>query len=101
MPIIIAAILYLVLAAPALTVVGVVCWARRRPVGQALLGGAVGSAAGFALGCGVAVLVIWTVPNVGANVGATAQIALASLSLALVGMAAGTAVVCMGGPGNG
>jgi hypothetical protein len=91
-PFIIAAFLYLVMTATLLAGVGVVSWAYRGPVGRALLGGAAGSAVGFVLGCGAAVLVILVLPGVGARVGATALVALASLGLAAAGMAAGTAV---------
>ena len=99
MPFIIAAFLYLVVAPLALAVVGLVCWARRWPIVRAMLGGAVGSAVGFVLGCGAAVLVVLVVPGVGAYIGATGLVALVSLTLALTGLAAGTAISCRGSTG--
>jgi len=92
MPLVIAGILYVILAIPALAVVGVVCWARHKRFLRPLLGGAVGSLAGFVLGCGTAILFILTVPGAGANVGATAIVVTISLGVAMTGMIAGTVV---------
>src|SRR5947208_15752975 len=91
MPFVIGAVLYVLVAIPALAVVGVVCWARGRAVGRALLGGAVGSLAGFVAGCGVAAL--GCTAGLGARVGATAIVVPTSLGLGLLGMAAGVAIL--------
>ena len=83
MPFIIAALAYGVLAALVLTLVAVIGLARRRQPGWAVLAGAVGSLAGFLLGCAAAVLVCVAAPDVGSRLGATALVVPAGLVGAL------------------
>jgi ascorbate-specific PTS system EIIC-type component UlaA len=90
MPIIIAALVYGALAALILTVVMVIGLARGRQPGRAVLAGAVGSLAGFLLGCAAAVLVGVAGPNV--RVAATALVVPASLVSAVLGAVVGVAI---------
>jgi hypothetical protein len=91
MPLIIAGILYGLLAALALAVIGGVCLARRRPPGASTLGAVVGSLAGFLLGCIAGALACITFPAIGGRVGATTVAVVVSLGTALLGMAVGVA----------
>jgi len=91
MPFIIAALVYGVLAALLLTLVAVIALARRRRPGRVVSAGAVGSPAGFLLGCAAAVLVCVAAPDVGSRVGATALLVPASLVGAVLGAAGGVA----------
>jgi hypothetical protein len=91
MPVIIAALVYGVLAALVLTLVAVIGLARGRPPGWAMLAGAVGSLVGFLLGCAAAVLVCVAAPGVGSRVGATALVVPAGLIGAVQGAAVGLA----------
>jgi hypothetical protein len=93
MPFIIAAIVYMLFAGLAIAVVGGVSLARRRSPGRSTLGGAVGSLAGFLLGCVVGALTCIAVPAIGVRVGATAVVVVASLGAALLGMAVGVAAL--------
>lgn len=94
MPFIIAGVLYISLAVPALVVVGGVCLARRSPI-RTILGGVAGSAAGFALGCVVSVIIgIGIVRSKAAvNIGATSIVIPVCLGGALLGSVAGGAVL--------
>ena len=87
MPFIIAALVYGMLAALVLTLVAVIGLARGRQPGRAVLAGAVGSLAGFLLGCAAAVLVCVAAPDVGSRVGATALVVPAGLAGAALGAA--------------
>lgn len=91
MPIIIAALVYGVFAVLVLTLVAAIGLARGRRPGRALLAGAVGSLAGFVLGCAAAVLVCVAAPEVGSGVGATALVVPAGLVGAVLGAAVGVA----------
>jgi hypothetical protein len=96
MPIVIAALVYGVLAALVLTLVAVIGLARGRPPSRAVftravLAGAVGSLAGFLLGCAAAVLVCLAAPDIGSRVGATALVVPAGLVGAALGAAVGVA----------
>jgi hypothetical protein len=91
MPFLIAALVYGVLAALVLTLVAVVGLARGRQPGRAVLAGAVGSLAGFLLGCAAAALVCVAAPGVGSRVGATALVVPAGLVGAVLGAAVGVA----------
>jgi hypothetical protein len=81
------------LAALVLTLVSVIGLARGRQPGWALLAGAIGSLAGFPLGCAAAVLVCVAAPDVGSRVGATAVVVAAGLVGAVLGAAVGVAAV--------
>lgn len=89
MPVIIAALVYGVLAALVLTLVAVIGLARGRQPGRAMLAGAVGSLAGFLCGCAAAVLVCVVAPDLGSGVGATALVVPAGLVGAVLGTAIG------------
>ena len=89
MPFIIAGILYALLLGAALVVVFGICLVRRQPPGGYTFGGAVGSFAGFLLGCVTGGLVCFALPVVGLRVGATVVIVAASLIAALIGMVVG------------
>ena len=91
MPFISAALVYGVLASLVLTFVAVIGLARGRRPGRAVLAGAVGSLAGFLLGCAAAVLVCVAAPDVGSHVGATALVVPAGLVGGLLGAAIGVA----------
>jgi hypothetical protein len=89
MPFIIAALVYGLIAALVLTLVVLIGLARGRQPGWAVLSGAVGSLAGFLLGCAAAVLVCIAAPDVGGHVGATALVVLVGAVLgAIFGVAA-------------
>ena len=89
MPLIIAALVYGVLAALALNLVVVMGLARGRQPGRVVLAGAVGSLPGFLLGCAAAVLVCAAATDVGSRVGATALVVPAGLVGAVLGAAIG------------
>jgi hypothetical protein len=91
MPLIIAAFVYGVLAALVLILVVVIGLVRGRKPGLAMLAGAVGSLAGFLLGCAAAVLVCFAPLDLGGRVGATALVVPAGLVGAALGAGAGMA----------
>jgi len=91
MPVIIAALVYGVLAALVFTLVAVIGLARGRPPGWAMVAGAIGSLAGFLLGCAAAVLGCVAAPDVGSRVGATALVVPGGLVGAVLGAAVGLA----------
>jgi hypothetical protein len=92
MPIIIAALVYGVLATLVLTVVAVVGLARGRRPGRAVLAGAISSLASFLLGCAAAVLLGVAAPQVGGLVGANALVVPVGLVGAVLGATVGMAV---------